>query len=61
MSFFISLKRICKETKLGEFQFKIVTKKALYRYGIKADDDECLSSGEKDSICEDVCKQLTSN
>ena len=44
----------CKETKLKEFQFKlihriVVTKKELHRYGIKAD-DECLYCGEKDSI-----------
>ena len=49
-----SLKSICKETKLKEFQFKlihriVVTKKELHRYGIKAD-DECLYCGEKDSI-----------
>ena len=51
---FTSLKNICKETKLKEFQFKIihrivVTKKELHRYGITAD-DECLYCGEKDSI-----------
>ena len=51
---FTSLKNICKETKLKEFQFKlihriVVTKKELHRYGIKAD-DECLCCGEKDSI-----------
>jgi len=49
-----SLRNICKETKLKEFQFKliyrsVVTKKELHRYGIKAD-DECLYRGEKDSI-----------
>jgi len=43
---FKSLKNIRKETKLKEFQYKlthrtIVTKKELFRYGIKAD-DECL-------------------
>ena len=48
---FIFLKSICKETKLKEFQFKlmhriVVTKKELHRYGIKAD-DECLYCGEK--------------
>ena len=48
------LKNICKETKLKEFQFKlihriVVTKKELHRYGIKTD-DECLYCGEKDSI-----------
>ena len=41
-------------TKLKEFQFKfihriIVTKKELYKYGIKTD-DECLYCGEHDSI-----------
>ena len=51
---FTCLKSICKETKLKEFQFKlihriVVTKKELHRYGIKAD-DECLYCGEKDSI-----------
>jgi len=51
---FTSLKSICKETKLKEFQFKlihriVVTKKELHRYGIKMD-DECLYCGEKDSI-----------
>ena len=51
---FTSLKNICKETKLKEFQLKlihriVVTKKELRRYGIKAD-DECLYCGEKDSI-----------
>ena len=42
---FKSLKNICKETKLKEFQFKlihrtIVTKKELFRFGIKTD-NEC--------------------
>jgi len=51
---FTSLKSICKETKLKEFQFKlihriVVAKKELHRYGIKADDD-CLYCGERDSI-----------
>ena len=51
---FTSLKSFCKETKLKEFQFKLihrieVTKKELHRYGIKAD-NECLYCGEKDSI-----------
>ena len=46
-----SLKNICKETKLKEFQFKlihriVVTKKELHRYGIRAD-DEYLYCGEK--------------
>ena len=51
---FKALKNICKETKLREFQFKlihrtIVTKKELFRFGIKTD-DECLYCGDKDSI-----------
>ena len=51
---FKSLKNICKETKLKEFQFKlihrtIVTKKELFRFGIKTD-DECLYCGDKDSV-----------
>ena len=51
---FKSLKNICKENKLKEFQFKlihrtIVTKKELFRFGIKTD-DECLYCGDKDSI-----------
>jgi len=51
---FKSLKTICTETKLKEFQFKlihraIVTKKELFRFGIK-EDDECLYCGDKDSI-----------
>ena len=48
------LKNLCKETKLREFQFKlihriIVTKKELCHFGIKPDDD-CLYCGEKDSV-----------
>ena len=51
---FNSLKNTCKEVKLKEFQFKlihriVVTKKELFRYGIKTD-DECLYCGEHDSI-----------
>ena len=51
---FTSLGNTCKETKLKEFQFKlihriVVTKKELFRYGIKTD-DECLYCGEDDSI-----------
>ena len=51
---FKSLKTSCKETKLKEFQFKlihrtIVTKKELLQFSIKAD-DECLYCGDKDSI-----------
>lgn len=51
---FKSLKNVCKETKLKEFQFKlihriVVTKKELFKFGIKTD-DECLYCGDKDSI-----------
>ena len=51
---FNSLKNICKQSKLKEFQFKlihriVVTKKELFRYGIKTD-DECLYCGDHDSI-----------
>ena len=52
---FTSLKNICKETKLKEFQFKFIhkivvkQKKKLFRYGIKTDDD-CLYCGEHSSI-----------
>ena len=50
---FTSLKNLCKETKLREFQFKlihrtVVTERELFRFGIKPDDD-CLYCGEKDS------------
>jgi len=52
--FFKSLKYICKDAKLKEFQFKfihrtIVTNKELFRFGIKPD-NECLYCGDKDSI-----------
>ena len=50
-------KTLCKETKLREFQYKlihriVVTKKELCRFGIKSDDDcsDCLYCGEKDSV-----------
>ena len=51
---FKSLKNFCKETEIREFQFKlihrtIVTKKELFRCGIKTD-DECLYCRDKDSI-----------
>ena len=51
---FKSLKNICKDTKLKEFQFKlihriIVTNKELFRFAIKPD-DKCLYCGDKDSI-----------
>ena len=51
---FTTLKSTCKETKLKEFQFRlihkiVVTKVELPRFGIK-EDNECLYFGEKDSI-----------
>ena len=52
---FTSLKTVCRETKLKEFQYIklihriVVTNRELYRYGIK-EDDECIYCGEKDSI-----------
>ena len=51
---FKSLRSICKDTKLKEFQFKfthriIETNKELFRFGIRPD-DECLYCGDKDSI-----------
>ena len=51
---FKSLKNIFRETKLKEFQFKlihrtIVTKKELFRFGIMAN-DECVYCGDRDSI-----------
>ena len=53
-SIFKSLKNICKETRLREFQFKlihriVITRKELFKFGIKTD-DECLHCGDKDSI-----------
>lgn len=53
-SIFKSLKNVCKETRLKEFQFKlihriIITRKELFKFGIKTD-DECLYCGNKDSI-----------
>ena len=52
---FTSLKTVCGETKLKEFQYIklihriVVTNRELYRYGIN-EDDECIYCGEKDSI-----------
>ena len=51
---FKSLINICKETKLKKFQFKLIhrtiaTKKELYGFRIKAD-DECLYCGGKDLV-----------
>ena len=53
-TFFKSARKICKENKLREFQFKflhriVITKKELFRFGIKEDSD-CLFCGEEDSI-----------
>ena len=47
-------RKLCKETKLKEFHFKfihriVVTKRELFKYGIKTD-DECCFCGENDSI-----------
>ena len=46
-------RKICKENKRREFQFKflhrIFTKKELLRFGIKQDSD-CLFCGEEDSM-----------
>ena len=73
---FKSLKNVCKEIKLKEFHFKfihriIVTKREVFKFGIKKD-DECIYCGENDSIdhtfiecsftkafSKDVCKGLT--
>ena len=43
-TFFKSVRKICKENKLREFQFKflhriVITKKELFRFGIKQDSD----------------------
>ena len=51
---FKSIRELCKETKLKEFQFEfihriVVTKRELFKYGIKTD-VECCFCGEKDSI-----------
>ena len=53
-SIFMSLKNVCKESRLKEFQFKlihriIITRKELFIFGIKTD-DKCLYHGDKDSI-----------
>ena len=58
---FTFLKTVCRETKLKEFQYKlihriVVTKKELYRYGIKKDDEyiqlfrERLSNKKRKSL-----------
>ena len=49
-----SLRSVCKETTLREFQFKfihrtVVTQGELFKYWIKPD-DKCCFCGEKDSI-----------
>ena len=51
---FKTTRKLCKETKLKEFQFKhihriVMTKRELFKYGIKTD-DECCFCGENDSI-----------
>ena len=51
---FGSCRKLCKDNKLKEFQFKIIhrivtTRKELFRYGIQPDGD-CLYCGEPDSI-----------
>ena len=51
---FTLVKKICKENKLKEFHFKfvhraIVTKRELFKFGIK-DNDDCLYCDETDSI-----------
>ena len=43
---FKTTRKLCKETKLKEFQFKlihgiVVTKRELFKYGIKTDDECC--------------------
>jgi len=53
-SVFKSLKNICKETRLKEFQYNlihriVITRKELFVFGIKSD-DECLYCGYKYSI-----------
>ena len=51
---FKTTRKLCKETELKEFQFKfihriVVTKRELFKYGIKTD-GECCFCGERDSI-----------
>ena len=51
-SIFKSLKNVCKETRLQEFQFKLIhrieiTRKELWIFGIKTD-EQCLYCGDKD-------------
>ena len=51
---FKTTRKLRKKTKLKEFQFKlihriVVTKRELFKYGIKTD-DECCFCGENDSI-----------
>ena len=53
-TFFKSARKICKENKRREFQFKflhriVVAKKELFRFGIKQDSDY-LFCGEEDSM-----------
>ena len=51
---FKSIRELCKETKLKEFHVKfihriVVTKKEMFKYGIKTD-NKCCFCGEKESI-----------
>ena len=51
---FKSLEKVCRETRVTEFQFKlinriVITRKELFIFGIKTD-DECLYCGDKDSL-----------
>ena len=53
-SIFKSLKKVCKETRLSEFQFKrihrvVIALKEICKFGITTD-DKCLFCGDKDSI-----------
>ena len=53
-TFFKSARKICKKNKLREFQLRFlhrifVTKKELFRFGIKQDSN-CLFCGEEDSM-----------
>lgn len=52
---FKSLRTVCKETKLREFQFKfihrtVVTKGEIFKYGIKPDDESCFCGENPSTI-----------
>ena len=54
-TFFKSARKICKENKLREFQFKflhriVFTKQEVFRFGIKQDSQWLLFCDEEDSI-----------